>query len=59
MTIVILKENVKPWEGGTSAACSNLDINYFKTLTDEQKATYSSGFEPIGNDKYNFVSKHN
>lgn len=58
MTVVILKENVKPWEDGTRAKCSDLDINYFNTLTDEQKVTYSAGFEPIGNDKYNFVAKH-
>lgn len=59
MRNVILKENVEPWEDGTRAECSDLDINYFNTLTDEQKGTYSSGFEPVGNDKYNFVAKHN
>lgn len=58
MTIITLKENVKPYVDGDRVTCSELDMSYFNTLNDEQKMSYSSGFEPIGNDKYNFVAKH-
>lgn len=58
MTVVTLKTDVKPYEDGARAKCAELDMSYFNTLTDEQKETYSVGFEPVGNDKYNFVAKH-
>lgn len=58
MTVVTLKADVKPYEDGARAKCAELDMNYFGTLTDEQKVTYSACFEPVGNDKYNFVAKH-
>lgn len=58
MTIITLKQDVKPYEDGVRVKCSELDMSYFNTLTDEQKQSYSAGFEPAGDDKYDFVARH-
>lgn len=54
----VLMENVDYTQEQVRHTGADLDINYFNTLTDEQKATYSASFEPVENDKYNFVAKH-
>ncbi|HDE8373985.1 TPA: hypothetical protein PR959_001624 [Staphylococcus aureus] len=58
METITLKEHVKPFEDASRAICNTLDKKYFDTLTDEQKSTYSSGFEPINNNQFNFVARH-
>lgn len=54
----VLMENVDYTQEQVRHTGAELDVEYFNKLSDEQKATYSAGFEPIGNDKYNFVAKH-
>lgn len=51
-------ENVDYTQEQVRYTGADLDVEYFNTLTDEQKATYSAGFEPLGNGEYNFIAKH-
>ncbi len=54
----VLMENVDYTQEQVRYTGADLDVEYFNTLTDEQKATYSAGFEPLGNGEYNFIAKH-
>lgn len=54
----VLMENVNYTQEHVRHIGDELDAEYFNTLSDEQKASYSAGFEPAAGNTYSLIAKH-
>lgn len=58
MKRIVLKSNIVYAEQRERAKCSELDKEYFGTLTEKEQATYRISYEPMGNQKYQLVATY-
>ncbi|MGP5096224.1 hypothetical protein [Staphylococcus equorum] len=58
MRRVVLKSDVVYAESSERAKCSEIDKMFFETLTEKEKETYRVSYEPIENQKYQFIATY-